>query len=361
MFKRGAKAVNRHGPTYETELYQSTHRQSGSPTHGQELKAQRGVPAMSKGLSPIARKEWRRIVPLLQKLGVLSVVDGPALAAYCESFSLWRQAMDDVRASGIMIEVQVATRMGSVTVQKKNPAVSVAQTEAKTLKSFLESFGCTPAARMKVQANGEQDDDFLWVGRSEPATRRPEMKLNESQKLDALLLHGRLIRATYEARRVAGQTECLTLRQLFDSLEGDALPDAVKLASAKLRAVYTEPEPPTYVDSVLRDEVSVSKLVRQAVERHARDIANAHRRGLHFDLEAVQHVVNFFTLLKHSKGEWAGQSFKLEPWQTFIVGSLFGWKKADGLAQIENRAHRNRQKEWQVNAARWRRPVHARC
>jgi len=52
-----------------------------------------------------------------------------------------------------------------------------------------------------------------------------------------------------------------------------------------------------------------------------------------FDKAAADRVVMFFEkLLVHSKGEWAGQPFVLQPWQRDdIVRPLFGWKRADGL------------------------------
>ncbi|MDP2989448.1 MAG: terminase large subunit, partial [Kiritimatiellota bacterium] len=37
---------------------------------------------------------------------------------------------------------------------------------------------------------------------------------------------------------------------------------------------------------------------------------------------------NFISLLRHSKGEWAGQPLVLEPWQQFITWCIFGWKRA---------------------------------
>lgn len=64
-------------------------------------------------------------------------------------------------------------------------------------------------------------------------------------------------------------------------------------------------------------------------------------RGLRWDPEAAGHALEFFgRFLRHSKGEWAGCQFELQPWQQFIVGSIFGWKRADGtrrfrLAYIE--------------------------
>ena len=53
--------------------------------------------------------------------------------------------------------------------------------------------------------------------------------------------------------------------------------------------------------------------------------------GCYFDLEAAQKVEKFFLLLRHSKGEWAGESFSLQPWQRdHIIYPLFGWKRANG-------------------------------
>jgi phage terminase large subunit-like protein len=51
-----------------------------------------------------------------------------------------------------------------------------------------------------------------------------------------------------------------------------------------------------------------------------------------FDKKAADLAVAFFEkLLVHSKGEWAGQAFKLQPWQRDdIIRPLFGWKRADG-------------------------------
>ena len=52
----------------------------------------------------------------------------------------------------------------------------------------------------------------------------------------------------------------------------------------------------------------------------------------YFDERAATIAVNFFEkLLRHSKGEWAGQPFVLQPWQRDqIIRPLFGWKRPDG-------------------------------
>jgi phage terminase large subunit-like protein len=53
----------------------------------------------------------------------------------------------------------------------------------------------------------------------------------------------------------------------------------------------------------------------------------------YFDEAAADRVCQFFeTYLRHSKGEWAGKPFRLEPWQRDLLRCAFGTKRvADGL------------------------------
>lgn len=50
-----------------------------------------------------------------------------------------------------------------------------------------------------------------------------------------------------------------------------------------------------------------------------------------FDERAATGAERFFPrLLRHTKGEWAGQPFELQGWQREIVRDVFGWKRPDG-------------------------------
>lgn len=51
------------------------------------------------------------------------------------------------------------------------------------------------------------------------------------------------------------------------------------------------------------------------------------------DLEAAERAVFFIENLRHCKGEWAGKSFKLMPWQRDIVEKLLGTLNPDGTRQ----------------------------
>ncbi|MCE7982532.1 MAG: terminase large subunit [Caldilinea sp. CFX5] len=89
-----------------------------------------------------------------------------------------------------------------------------------------------------------------------------------------------------------------------------------------------------YVVDVLQERVPACRWVRLACERHQRDLEEGHKRGLRFDERAAEKAVGFFRFLRHSKGEWAGQPLTLEPWQQFLIGVIFGWKRADGLRRF---------------------------
>lgn len=90
----------------------------------------------------------------------------------------------------------------------------------------------------------------------------------------------------------------------------------------------------SYIDGALSGEIVVCRYVRLAVERHVRDLETGHERGLWFDPDEAQFAINFIQCLKHSKGEWAGQPFILEPWEAFIIWCVFGWKKTDGTRRF---------------------------
>ncbi len=91
-----------------------------------------------------------------------------------------------------------------------------------------------------------------------------------------------------------------------------------------------------YADAVLSGRIVCGNLVRLACERHYRDLAEGESRGLYFDEASAQRAIQFFDFLPHIKGEWAAAAGRLtlQPWQAFIVGSLFGWKRADGTRRF---------------------------
>src|SRR5690606_5253782 len=80
--------------------------------------------------------------------------------------------------------------------------------------------------------------------------------------------------------------------------------------------------------------IVVGKLQLRTVQRHVDDLKTGSQRGLKFDQAAAEFTIKFFSLLKHSKGEWAGQTFELSAWQKCMLWILFGWMRADGTRRF---------------------------
>lgn len=92
-----------------------------------------------------------------------------------------------------------------------------------------------------------------------------------------------------------------------------------------------------YALAVVGGKIKAGRLVRLACERHLRDLVEGPARGLKWDRPAAQRALDFFPeVLRLAEGEHAGAPFVLQPWQAFIIGSLFGWKAPDGFRRFRN-------------------------
>lgn len=91
-----------------------------------------------------------------------------------------------------------------------------------------------------------------------------------------------------------------------------------------------------YVRAVQTGERSAGRLERLGVDRYLRDLERVAdgSAGYKFDARAAERACDFFGLLRHSKGQWAGKPFALAPWQTFLVWQMAGWIRHDGTRRI---------------------------
>ncbi len=92
-----------------------------------------------------------------------------------------------------------------------------------------------------------------------------------------------------------------------------------------------------YVSGVLAGEVLACKWIRLACERHRRDREAKAAYPYRFDAARAERICKFVELFPHVKGRWAAnhESIKLEPWQCFWYGSVFGWvHKKTGLRRF---------------------------
>lgn len=75
--------------------------------------------------------------------------------------------------------------------------------------------------------------------------------------------------------------------------------------------------------------------MRNSCRRHLDDLAQGAKRGLTWDVATANWMLGFCRdALRLAGGQFEGKPFIPEPSQTFILGSLFGWKRADGTRRF---------------------------
>jgi phage terminase large subunit-like protein len=90
-----------------------------------------------------------------------------------------------------------------------------------------------------------------------------------------------------------------------------------------------------YCVNILNGTIPACRWVRLACKRHLDDLEASAQEAYpyRYDEAKANRVCKFIELLPHVSGKWAAakELIKLEPWQCFIVCSIFGWlKKATG-------------------------------
>lgn len=85
-----------------------------------------------------------------------------------------------------------------------------------------------------------------------------------------------------------------------------------------------------YARDVVEGRIPAGQWHKAACARHLRDLETADTQGLVWKPWLGWKFVLFARLCRHFKGrKWAGRPVDLEPWEVFIVGSIFGWIRVD--------------------------------
>lgn len=114
-------------------------------------KKRNSVPC-PKYLDKAAKKEWRRITKILiemeaegQKL--LTEVDTAALAAYCQAYSDYQNAIREIEENGAVMTFY-SEKGGEY--QQQSPWVTIKNKAMEQMHKFAKEFGFTPASRSRV-------------------------------------------------------------------------------------------------------------------------------------------------------------------------------------------------------------------
>jgi P27 family predicted phage terminase small subunit len=107
------------------------------------------IPKPPAHLNEIALEEYAAKSKQLFNCGLLTEVDGTALAAYCEAYSMWVEAC--------MVRNELAEKWMTETTTNGNdiqrPIVGIINQSRMAMLKFLSEFGMMPASRSRVSVS----------------------------------------------------------------------------------------------------------------------------------------------------------------------------------------------------------------
>jgi len=102
-----------------------------------------GLPRCPPHLSPVARREWRRLATPLFEAGILTLADRAALAAYCQCYARWVEAEEKLAETPTLLK----TPSGYV---QQSPWLGIANRQLELMGRYMAELGLTPVSRSRV-------------------------------------------------------------------------------------------------------------------------------------------------------------------------------------------------------------------
>lgn len=120
------------------------------------------APAPPSWLSLDAKKEWRRIMPILVKRRILTTADLGSVENYCICIGTAREAERHLQQHGHVFEAFKDTEDGIVSVgMKRNPSSLVLKDAIAASRQLAAELGLTPVSRSRPAIREDDDDDGL--------------------------------------------------------------------------------------------------------------------------------------------------------------------------------------------------------
>jgi len=101
-----------------------------------------------------AKDFWRRVVPELIELGLVTAIDVPAVLLMCEHYAIAMEAARVVARDGVSREDEHG-------VARKHPMLQILRDNSKVFRLYAEQFGMTTAARQRLEFEAPEEGDEL--------------------------------------------------------------------------------------------------------------------------------------------------------------------------------------------------------
>lgn len=136
------------------------------------------IPDAPKHLGKEARKEWKRITPILEELGLISGLDRTALGLYCQTVGRLHELETAFNGQVASMERDGADYADAVCrasyaltpsgYAQQSVLQQLIKSHREQVNRYLMHFGLSPAARARVQASNYVDPTLTLPGFEEP-------------------------------------------------------------------------------------------------------------------------------------------------------------------------------------------------
>jgi P27 family predicted phage terminase small subunit len=148
------------------------------PLDANEPQPDPAIPDCPPELGPVARREWDRLVGELAALRLLTHLDRAALAAYCNAYALWADALDGIHKHGAMVKSPSGYPIQS-------PYIAIANRQAEIMLRIASEFG--------FHARESRADRNTPAARAGPV--QPTRPARRRRRASVTRVHGRALQA----------------------------------------------------------------------------------------------------------------------------------------------------------------------
>lgn len=115
------------------------------------------APSVPSWLSADAKREWKRVVPVLVERRILTTADLGSLENYCMAIGTIREMERQLQSDGYVIDTEKGP--------KRHPGVGIRDSAVIQARLLAAELGLTPVSRSRPAVRGDSaGDDLEFLG-----------------------------------------------------------------------------------------------------------------------------------------------------------------------------------------------------